>query len=280
MTYRHLPHLRPLPWTGTGDTDCYLLADDTGTATGVLSQHADQIEAVQLGLAGRLLDRAREVAAAPEVSIGELRLLAGQLADGLRDALLIAESRGTRLGHGEWLSAGEFSSACPDLAASALPEGSCAAPPLIKAIHDILMYRPAVSHALGLRSFPGGDLASASAARHYVRDTARAWGLPGIMVDDLETVTGELMANALEHSASRSVTVTLARIAGAAVISVTDEGRGRRNHHQPVPEPSSPPPDQEHGRGLLITEALAACWGQQRVDGSLTVWAVIEAGYR
>ncbi|WP_199835131.1 hypothetical protein [Streptomyces sp. NRRL WC-3618] len=114
MTYDHLPHLRLLPWTGTDDKQCYLLADGTGTNTGVLSRHADQIEAVQLGLAGRLLGRAREVAAAPEVSIGELRLLAVQLADGLRDALLIAESRGTRLGRGEWLSAGESSAACPN----------------------------------------------------------------------------------------------------------------------------------------------------------------------
>ncbi|WP_078961050.1 ATP-binding protein [Streptomyces sp. NRRL WC-3618] len=168
----------------------------------------------------------------------------------------------------------------PQPAASALPEGSCAAPPPIKAIHDILTYRPAVPQALGLRSFPGGDLASASAARHYVRDTARAWGLPRTVVDDLETVTGELTANALEHSASRTVTVTLARMARAAVISVTDEGRGRRNHHRRVPEPSSPPSDQEHGRGLLIIEALATCWGQRRVDGGLTVCAVIGAGYR
>jgi anti-sigma regulatory factor (Ser/Thr protein kinase) len=280
MTYDDRPRVRLLPWTGDNDKPCLLLTD--GTGTGVLSQHADRIETAQLGLAERLLDRAREAATAPEARTDELRALVKQLTDGLHDALLIAASRDARLGSrdarpggGEQLTAGEFGALCLGQGSPGLPEGARAAPPLIEAVHDLLAYRPAVPHALGLRSFPGRDLASAGAARHYVRDTARAWALPKDVVDDLETVTGELTANALEHSDSRTVTVALARMVGAAVVSVTDEGRGCRGH-RPVPEPTSPPPDQEDGRGLLITEALATRWGQRRVGGGLTVWAVVE----
>ncbi|WP_063741947.1 ATP-binding protein [Streptomyces yerevanensis] len=273
MTSDDRPRVRLLPWTGDDDKPCLLLTD--GTGTGVLSRHADRIEAAQLGLVERLLDRAREAAAAPEARTGELRTLVEQLTDGLRDALLIADNRDARPSGGERFSAGEFRALCLDQGSPGLPEGSHAAPPLIEAVHDLLAYRSAVPHALGLRSFPGRDLTSASAARHYVRDTASAWGLPKGMVDDLETVTGELTANALEHSDSHTVTVALARMAGAAVVSVTDEGRGCRGH-RPVPEPTSPPPDQEYGRGLLITEVLATRWGQRRVGRGLTVWAVVE----
>ncbi|MER6104717.1 hypothetical protein ABT115_20930 [Streptomyces sp. NPDC001832] len=85
--------IRLLPWTGEDGRPCYLSTDGTGP----LSRLADQIEYVQLGLAGKLLDHVRVVLsdATPETS--ELRLLTAQLADALRDALLIAESRGDRL---------------------------------------------------------------------------------------------------------------------------------------------------------------------------------------
>ncbi|MFD4860050.1 hypothetical protein [Streptomyces atratus] len=85
--------IRLLPWTGADGKPCHLSTDGTGP----LSRLADQIEYVQLGLAGKLLDHVRVVlsSAAPEAS--ELRLLTAQLADALHDALLIAESRGDRL---------------------------------------------------------------------------------------------------------------------------------------------------------------------------------------
>ncbi|MFE9763202.1 hypothetical protein ACFYPC_01500 [Streptomyces sp. NPDC005808] len=93
-------HVRLLPWTGTDGKRCYLLGD--GTGTGVLSRHADHIEAVQLGLAGKLLDRARQLTDVLDTNAqtDQLGLLASQLTLALHDALLIAESRGARLAHG------------------------------------------------------------------------------------------------------------------------------------------------------------------------------------
>ncbi|WP_406494844.1 hypothetical protein OG936_13585 [Streptomyces sp. NBC_00846] len=85
--------IRLLPWTGADGKPCYLSTDGTGS----LSRLADQIEYVQLGLAGKLLDHVRVVLSGATPDTSELRLLTAQLADALRDALLIAESRGDRL---------------------------------------------------------------------------------------------------------------------------------------------------------------------------------------
>ncbi|WKX09848.1 ATP-binding protein [Streptomyces sp. NL15-2K] len=142
-------------------------------------------------------------------------------------------------------------------------------------VHGVLAYRPAGLRAYSLLTLPGHDLTSARAARHHVRATARSWGLPVGAADDLESITAELVANALEHSDSRTITVTCALTAEAAAISVTDEGDSR-TAVPPLPS-RLPGPDQEHGRGLLITEALAARWGTRQSGNGLTVWAEVLA---
>ncbi|WP_412566416.1 ATP-binding protein [Streptomyces europaeiscabiei] len=72
----------------------------------------------------------------------------------------------------------------------------------------------------------------------------------------------------MEHSVSRVVVVSVALTAAAATVSVTDAGTGRA-----VVPPRPPKSEQEHGRGLLITRALATGWGQRRTGDGLTVWA-------
>jgi anti-sigma regulatory factor (Ser/Thr protein kinase) len=106
-----------------------------------------------------------------------------------------------------------------------------------------------------------------------MRDTARAWGLPQGAADDLESITGELVANALEHGDGHTITVAWALAAETVMISVTDEGDCRT---APLPAPPLPPnPEQERGRGLLITDALAARWGTRQSGDGLTVWAEV-----
>ncbi|GGV89872.1 hypothetical protein GCM10015535_44720 [Streptomyces gelaticus] len=146
-------------------------------------------------------------------------------------------------------------------------------PPLIEIVHNALAHCATTPQALGLVSLPGGTLASASAARCYATTTARSWGLPSDTVDALELITGELAANALEHSASRSITVALFRAARTAVVGVLDEGQGRAT------ATGAPSPDREDGRGLLIVDALATDWGQRRVCGGLLVWAEVDTGH-
>ncbi|MEU7183780.1 MULTISPECIES: hypothetical protein [Streptomyces] len=69
-------------------------------------------------------------------------------------------------------------------------------PTLVKAVHDALEHSPAAPHAWGLLSLPGDALASAGAARRFVRAMARSCGLPTDMAEPLEMITGELAANA------------------------------------------------------------------------------------
>lgn len=239
--------VRLLAWTGSQGQPCHLVSDGNGP----VSQIADRVEAVQLGLADRLLGRAHEVITEPELSIGELGMLAAQLTDALRDALLIAECRGARLG--------------------AMRYGT---PQLDEDHHDVIAHNSAGFQALATLSLPGADLASAGVARRCVRNMAQLRDLPSGAVDDLETITGELVANALEHSDSHTITVTLALAAETATVSVTDEGEG---YGPVVSTAAGASPEEERGRGLLITDVLAARWGRQRTTNGLTMWAEVVA---
>lgn len=92
--------LRLLPWAGAEGQRCYLSEDAGGS--GYVARLADEMEALQLAMGARLVERAtdvlgeggRERRARPN----ELRCLAYGLVEALRDALRIAESRAARRG--------------------------------------------------------------------------------------------------------------------------------------------------------------------------------------
>lgn len=84
---------RLLPWTGAGGKPAYVLGDGTG----YVSRLADNIESVQLGMAGDLLDHATALLADQRVTGAEFRFLANRLSESLRDVKRVAESRGARL---------------------------------------------------------------------------------------------------------------------------------------------------------------------------------------
>ncbi|MFC7984312.1 ATP-binding protein [Streptomyces sp. NPDC057336] len=226
--------VRLLPGAGGYGRPALLITDGDGP----VSRIADHMEAVQLGLGERLLGRARELLEGPRPGGRELRSLAGQLADALADALSIAGARG----------------GCP-----------CGGRPVDGASPTPTAY--------GRLDLPGRDLASARVARHYVRDTCRSWGLSSDVTDDLVVIAGELVANALEHSDSRTVTIACARTAEAVTVGVTDSGRSGG-----APWATAAGAECERGRGLLITDALAARWGTRRTGRGLSVWAEVAVG--
>ncbi|TXS13947.1 hypothetical protein EAO70_20340 [Streptomyces sp. adm13(2018)] len=86
--------LRLLPWSGPNEKPCYLSTDD---ASSHLSRLADTTEAAQLDVGQELLEHAMEVIVDAESGPAELRLLARDLTEALRDALRVAVSRGHRL---------------------------------------------------------------------------------------------------------------------------------------------------------------------------------------
>ncbi|MFD3623776.1 hypothetical protein [Streptomyces sp. NPDC058698] len=86
---------RLLPWSNLDGDPCYLVTDDTGT--GRVSRLADDIEAVQLGMADDLLGHAVDLLGDGKATAPQLRYLAACLAEALHDVHRIARSRGARL---------------------------------------------------------------------------------------------------------------------------------------------------------------------------------------
>ncbi|MGW2635359.1 hypothetical protein [Streptomyces sp. NPDC001348] len=89
--------LRLLPWSGPDGKPCYLNTDDKG---GYMSRLADNMEAVQLGMAAELLDQVSETLSEDSAPEG-VHLLAAKLTGSLRDVLRVAISRGHLLAASE-----------------------------------------------------------------------------------------------------------------------------------------------------------------------------------
>ncbi|MEF9903035.1 MULTISPECIES: ATP-binding protein [Streptomyces] len=113
-------------------------------------------------------------------------------------------------------------------------------------------------------------LEAASQARRDITLALKTWGLLHL-VDAAEQIVTELVANAVEHTDAATVGVSITRTGEeAARIVVTDTSRTR-------PTPAVPSADAEHGRGLLLVEALAHGWGSEVVHGGKRVWADLPA---
>jgi len=111
---------------------------------------------------------------------------------------------------------------------------------------------------------------SVQMARFYVR-TALNYHDLGDYIEDTEAVTSELVSNAVMHAGARTFGLELLRLTDdpdAVAVAVTD--------------PSPLPPircasaaGDEHGRGLLVVEALSARWGWRPKDPGKTVFAIL-----
>ncbi len=100
---------RLLPWSTPDGNPCYLIGDGTG----YVSRVADNVEAVQLGMADELLRHAVDLTGDPKATAPQLRFLAARMTESLRDVIRVARSRGARLPVGayddpeEWVGEGE-----------------------------------------------------------------------------------------------------------------------------------------------------------------------------
>lgn len=103
-------------------------------------------------------------------------------------------------------------------------------------------------------------------ARHWFRSCLRP--VPGAEADAAESVFAEVTSNAVQHGRGR-VTITV-EFAGAAVFCAVRDGGWRMPHLAPPWQP-----DTEHGRGMVIVEALADSWGIERHLMGKTVWFVV-----
>lgn len=110
------------------------------------------------------------------------------------------------------------------------------------------------------------DPNAAHAARSFV---TREFG---DQARDLLTVTVELVTNALSHTRTASIGVSLQPVPGGVLVEVTD-GDGTKH-----PQPRDAPPLGESGRGLAIVAALSARWGWRPAGHGKTVFAVVPSG--
>jgi anti-sigma regulatory factor (Ser/Thr protein kinase) len=109
---------------------------------------------------------------------------------------------------------------------------------------------------------------SAAMARFYVRATLGHHDLDDF-TEDIETVTSELVSNAITHASAQAFDLELLRLdgSGAVVVVVTDPC-------SLSPVKRHPAVGAEHGRGLLVVEALSARWGWIPRDSGKAVFAI------
>jgi len=105
-------------------------------------------------------------------------------------------------------------------------------------------------------------------ARLFVRSQLGTWRLRH-MADAVETVTSELVTNAVRHGGGPAVDVRLEKTPTSVVVAVSDANPAS-------PELGNCDPLAENGRGLLIVRALSARTGCTANDsGGKTVWSEV-----
>ncbi|MGW3882799.1 SpoIIE family protein phosphatase [Streptomyces sp. NPDC005055] len=101
------------------------------------------------------------------------------------------------------------------------------------------------------------DLHGVKAARSFMDDRLSVWGLTQ-MSDALQLIASEIVTNALIHAGS-DVDIRLREFADHVRLEVRDS-----DINPPVPSPLALSEEEnaeaEHGRGLLIVEALSGLW--------------------
>lgn len=116
-----------------------------------------------------------------------------------------------------------------------------------------------------LAAHPG----SPAQARRLTRARLTGWSVCEDTCDTAALVVSELVTNAIVHTASSHIVCELHDSGELVRIAVRDEGcapdRPRANTRQR--------PEEEHGRGLLLVDALCHSWGAHENGPGLLVWA-------
>lgn len=115
-----------------------------------------------------------------------------------------------------------------------------------------------------LAAHPG----SPAQARRLTRARLTGWSVCEDTCDTAALVVSELVTNAIVHTASDVVVCELHDGDDLVRIAVRDQGCSPDEPH-----PSPQRPEEEHGRGLLLVEALCHAWGAQEHGLGLLVWA-------
>jgi anti-sigma regulatory factor (Ser/Thr protein kinase) len=156
---------------------------------------------------------------------------------------------------------------------------ACATPDLLAAVHrkgaDIASY-PSVDDVRDrvdtdepryrlCETLPASP-AAAPVARRLLGRACHSWSVQELL-EPAELVTTELVANAVRHAGNR-VVLTVSLRQGNLQISVGDDSRA-------LPHQRAATSSDEHGRGLLMVDALSTDWGTTCVGDGKVVWAKV-----
>ena len=110
---------------------------------------------------------------------------------------------------------------------------------------------------------------AAAAARRLAGARLQEWRLAADTYDAAILVVSELITNAVVHTASERVVCELRCLGRRLRIAVQDQG------HLPGGPRLSRTADDEHGRGLLLVDAMSSAWGSHDAGDASgrTVWA-------
>jgi len=115
----------------------------------------------------------------------------------------------------------------------------------------------------------GDDLRGVGEVRAFLRDLLERWNRTGTL-DEMQVMASEVVTNALIHAHSR-VDLRLRRYPNRIRVEVQDS-----DPNPPVPttllEDDAGNEVAEHGRGLLIVEALARAWGSSPAGRGKITW--------
>ncbi len=106
-------------------------------------------------------------------------------------------------------------------------------------------------------------------ARAFVASCMKAWGLADL-VDRAELLTSEVVTNAIVHAHS-PVRVVVEAQSSSVVVEVKDSAR------TPVVVEGGEVAEADHGRGMLLVDALSDRWGWWKVEGGKVVWFALSA---
>lgn len=123
---------------------------------------------------------------------------------------------------------------------------------------------PRVPSQVVLTAVPG----SCSMARDLVRDAAERWGVDECS-DRAAVIVTELVENAVEHTRSKLVTLSVERIGARFVVTVVDD-----DSRAPVLRESPRDGFLTHSVGLTIVAGFGLAWGCTPMARGKAVWAV------
>lgn len=110
---------------------------------------------------------------------------------------------------------------------------------------------------------------SVSLARTMTAKALDEWGMGDALGDSAVLVVSELVTNSVEHARGTGLRLHVTRRFQGVRLAVVDLSRR-------LPAVQAEDARDEHGRGLVIVDALASAWGTQPLAWGKRVWANLD----